>query len=48
MVRAAYDATRCVVSWEPGDVLLLDNLVTAHETALSATFPIRTALSRLR
>jgi alpha-ketoglutarate-dependent taurine dioxygenase len=29
-IRAAYEAERVAVPWESGDVLLLDNLLTAH------------------
>lgn len=30
LIKAAFEASRVVIEWEPGDVLMLDNLLTAH------------------
>ena len=30
LIAAAFEASRIVIDWEPGDVLMLDNLLTAH------------------
>jgi hypothetical protein len=34
-VRAAFEASKVVFDWEPGDVLMLDNLLTAHAPNLA-------------